>query len=130
VDEKYKDHGAFSWFELMTSDPGAAKEFYTKLFGWSFEDMPMGPGTYSVIKVKGQSEGTAGLMATPPEAQGTPPMWSIYITVDDVDATAKLTQELGGKVLVPPRDIPKVGRFCVIQDPQGAVICPISYLEM
>jgi len=130
MDEKYKAHGAFSWFELMTTDAAAAKDFYTKLFGWSIEDMPMGEGTYSVIKVKGQSESAAGLMATPPEAQGTPPMWSIYITVDDVDATAKMAQDLGGKVLVPPKDIPKVGRFCVIQDPQGAVLCPISYVEM
>ena len=130
MDEKYKTHGAFSWFELMTSDATAAKDFYTKLFGWKIEDMPMGEGTYSVIKVKDEPEGSAGLMATPPGAQGTPPMWSIYITVDDVDATARMTEELGGKVLVPPRDIPKVGRFCVIQDPQGAVLCPISYVEM
>jgi hypothetical protein len=59
-----------------------------------------------------------------------PPVWSIYITVDDVDATAQKTQELGGRVLMPPMDIPKVGRFCVIQDPQGAVICPIQYEQM
>ena len=89
----------------------------------------MGDGRpYTVIKINDES--VAGIMATPPQAQGMPPMWSIYITVEDVDATAKMAQELGGKVLVPPRDIPKVGRFCVIQDPQGAVLCPISYVAM
>ena len=50
-----------------------------------------------------------------------------YVTVDDVDATAKNAQQLGGKVLMGPQDIPTVGRFCVIQDPQGAVISAIKY---
>jgi len=127
--DKFKTHGAFSWFELTTSDLEAAKNFYTKLFGWKTEDSPMGDGRpYTVVKVGDES--AAGIMNTPPQAQGMPPVWSIYITVDDVDATARKTQELGGKVLMPPMDIPKVGRFCVIQDPQGAVICPIQYEEM
>jgi predicted enzyme related to lactoylglutathione lyase len=129
MEENYKTHGAFSWFELMTTDVAAAKDFYTKLFGWNTEESPMEGGQpYTVIKVKDKA--VAGLMATPPQAQGTPPMWSIYITVDDVDAIAQKTAELGGKVLMPPTDIPKVGRFCVIQDPQGATICPIKYAEM
>ncbi len=54
-------------------------------------------------------------------------MWGIYVTVSDVDATAKKVGELGGKILFPPTDIPNVGRFCVIQDPQGAVISAITY---
>jgi uncharacterized protein len=50
-----------------------------------------------------------------------------YVTVDNVDAIAKNAQELGGKILMGPQDIPTVGRFCVIQDPQGAVISAITY---
>ena len=46
-----------------------------------------------------------------------------------VDATAKLAVEMGGKVLVPPQDIPQVGRFCVLQDPQGATIKAITYVQ-
>jgi len=127
--DKFKTHGAFSWFELMTSDVAAAKDFYVKLFGWKTEESPMEGGQpYTVIKIA--DEAVAGMMTTPPQAEGTPPMWSIYITVEDVDATAKKTQELGGTVLMPPTDIPKVGRFCVIQDPQGAVLCPIQYEQM
>jgi predicted enzyme related to lactoylglutathione lyase len=126
--EPYKTHGAFSWFELMTTDVAAARDFYTKLFGWTTEDMPMEQGTYTVVKVKDKS--AAGIMGMPPEAPGIPPMWGIYITVDDVDATAKKAQELGGKILMPPRDIPNVGRFCVIQDPQGASLAAIKYAEM
>jgi predicted enzyme related to lactoylglutathione lyase len=57
------------------------------------------------------------------------PCWSSYVTVNDVDASAQLAAQLGAKVLVPPTDIPKTGRFSVIQDPQGAVFNIISYLS-
>jgi hypothetical protein len=69
-------------------------------------------------------------MAMPPEIEGMPPMWSIYVTVDNVDSTAKQVEELGGKILRPPSDIPNVGRFCVLSDPQGAVINAITYVDM
>jgi predicted enzyme related to lactoylglutathione lyase len=129
MDEKFKAPGAFSWFELMTNDIAAAKDFYSKLFGWTTEDMPMGGDRpYTVIKVN--DEAVAGVMDMPPDAQGMPPMWGVYVTVDDVDATAKKAQDLGGKIIMPPKDIPDVGRFCVIQDQQGATIAAISYVEM
>jgi uncharacterized protein len=54
-------------------------------------------------------------------------MWGVYVTVDDVDASVKLVEELGGKVLVAPMDIPNTGRFALIQDPQGATLSIISY---
>lgn len=130
MSEQFMQHGAFSWCELMTTDVAAAKVFYSGLFGWETEDMSMPGMTYTVVKVGGDNTGVGGIMATPPEAQGMPPMWGAYVTVDDVDATAKTAEKLGGKVLVPPRDIPKVGRFCVIQDPQGAVISAITYMKM
>ncbi len=127
MDEQLMQHGAFSWFELMTEDAGAAKDFYTKLFGWVLEDMPMEGMTYTVVKVSGKE--VAGIMATPPEAKGTPPMWGVYVTVDDVDATAAQAEGLGAKIMMPPRDIPNVGRFCLIQDPQGAMISIITYVN-
>jgi predicted enzyme related to lactoylglutathione lyase len=125
--EDLKKHGAFSWYELMTTDVGKAVAFYQKLFGWSTEEMAMEGMSYTVVKIGG--EGVGGIMATPSEAKGMPPTWGVYVTVDDVDATVKMTGELGGKVLLPPRDIPGVGRFSVIQDPQGAVISVITYRE-
>jgi predicted enzyme related to lactoylglutathione lyase len=124
--EQMKTHGAFSWCELMTTDAAAAKEFYTKLFGWTTEDMSVAPGmNYTVIKVAGN--GVGGIMAMPQGPECMPPHWATYVTVDNVDAVAKNAQQLGGKVLMGPRDIPTVGRFCVIQDPQGAVISAIAY---
>jgi predicted enzyme related to lactoylglutathione lyase len=125
MDEQYTQHGAFSWCELMTSDVPAAIGFYSKLFGWTTEVYDDAGMPYNLIKVGGKEVG--GIMKTPPEAQGMPPMWGIYVTVDDVDATAKKVGELGGKILYPPTDIPTVGRFCVIQDPQGAAISVITY---
>lgn len=124
MDKRFTKHGYFSWCELITPDVEAAKSFYTSLFGWTLEEKPMGLD-YTLVKADGEAIG--GIMATPPEAQGMPPFWGAYVTVDDVDAIAVKTADLGGKVLVPPRDIPQVGRFCVIQDPQGAVISAMTY---
>jgi predicted enzyme related to lactoylglutathione lyase len=127
MDEQCKQHGAFSWCELMTTDVDAAKVFYTKLFGWDTEDMSMPGMTYTVIKAG--DKGIGGIMSIPKEAQETPPMWGAYVTVDDVDLTARTAEQLGDRLCVPPRDIPNVGRFCVIQDPQGAIINVITYIK-
>ena len=123
--DRFKQHGAFSWCELMTTDVEAAKEFYSRLFGWTTEPYPMGDMTYTVVKVGHESVG--GIMKTPPQASGAPPHWGVYVTVDDVDATAKKAEEFGAKILVPPTEISTVGRFMVLQDPQGAVIYAITY---
>jgi predicted enzyme related to lactoylglutathione lyase len=125
MDEAFKTHGAFSWCELMTTDAAAAKAFYSRLFGWDTEDMSMPGMTYTVVKVG--DKGIGGIMPIPQEAKGMASRWGSYVTVDDVDATARTAEELGAIICVPPRDIPNVGRFCVIQDPQGAVISAITY---
>lgn len=121
-----KQHGAFSWNELMTTDIDGAKSFYSALFNWELEeiqsDMP-----YTMATVDGQQ--VAGLMQNPPEANGMPANWGGYVTVDNVEASAKLAVSLGGKVLMEARDIPNVGRFCVICDPQGAMLSLITYFD-
>jgi uncharacterized protein len=128
MNDPFKTHGAFSWCELMTSDPEAAKRFYGTLFGWTLEDMDMGRGTYTVVKAGGA--GIGGIMKPRPErAPDAPPHWGTYVTVEDVDATVRKAEALGAKTLVPPTDIPKVGRFCMLQDPQGAVIAAITYVK-
>jgi len=127
MDNKLMKHGAFSWFELMTTDVDAAKGFYTSLLGWETYEMPMENMKYTVVKVNG--EDTAGIMTMPPDSGEMPPTWGIYITVDNVDQTADKAKELGGKILVEPQDIPQVGRFCVIQDPQGAWFAAMTYKQ-
>jgi predicted enzyme related to lactoylglutathione lyase len=123
-DDVYKTPGAFSWNELMTSDPDAAAAFYGQLFGWRFEKMDMGM-PYQVIKAGDTSVG--GIMGKPPGGEALAPTWGGYVTVADADATAQRCVELGGKVVHGPADIPTVGRFVVLLDPQGAAITAIAY---
>jgi predicted enzyme related to lactoylglutathione lyase len=127
MNDAFSQHGAFSWCELMTTDVAAAKRFYGELLGWSMADMPVGDMTYTVLKVGGREVG--GIMAMPPNAAKASPSWGAYVTVDDVDATAQKAQALGAKTIVPPTDIPDVGRFYIFQDPQGAVLSVITYLK-
>ena len=120
-------HGAFSWNELMTTDPEAAKRFYGELFGWTFGTTPTPEGPYYGAKVKDTE--VAGLMNIPRGAEGLPPMWSCYVTVDDVDKTLGAVERLGGKVVAPPMEVPEVGRIAVIQDPQGATLNIVTYVK-
>lgn len=122
-----KQHGAFSWNELMTSDVPGAKKFYGEMFGWEMRDLPMPEGSYTMFNTGGRDVG--GMMALPADAKGALPIWGSYVTVDDVDQRVERAQQLGGKVIVPPQDIPDVGRFAVISDPQGAMLSLITYNE-
>ena len=109
----------FVWYELMTSDKAAAAAFYSEVVGWKAQDSGM-PGLIYTLMMVGDAQ-VAGMMDTPPElrAAGVPPEWSGYVAVDDVDATAARLLEAGGKVLRPAEDIPEIGRFAVVADPQG-----------
>ena len=111
---------SFVWYELMTSDVAAAKTFYTDVVGWQTEDMPMPGMTYTMLSMAKTQVG--GMMTLPKDAcdAGMRPCWGSYIAVDDVDSAADKVQGLGGKIYAAPADIPNVGRFAVVADPQGA----------
>ena len=114
--------GKFIWNELATTDPETSKAFFAKVVGWSTEDMPM-PGqegeTYTIWKAG--DDQTAGMFRMQgPQFEGVPSHWMAYIHVADVDAAASEVEPAGGQVVVPPTDIPGIGRFCVIADPTGA----------
>ena len=114
-------HGTFCWNELMTRDSAAAEKFYTQLLGWNANNKSMTGMKYTLYKAGEKDAG--GMMDMPPDVpKEVPSHWMAYITVDDVDSLVEKTKELGGQVLAEPQDIPKVGRFCVIQDPTGAVV--------
>ena len=110
--------GALCWTELMTTDTAGARRFYSALFDWASEDMSMGPMTYTVFKLGDKRK--AGMMALAPEMGPLPPHWLSYFAVRDSDATVAKAIMMGGRVAVPPTDIPGVGRFAVLHDPQGA----------
>ena len=121
-------HGMFCWNELMTRDTAAAGKFYAELIGWTPTDSGMPGMDYSMMKVGDKDAG--GMMAMPAEMPAeVPSHWTAYVTVDDVDAAAGKVESLGGKLLVPPQDIPTVGRFCVVQDPTGAALGLITFPE-
>jgi predicted enzyme related to lactoylglutathione lyase len=119
----YLEPGALCWTELATQDAKAAQSFYTRLFGWTTKaptdpDMP-----YFEWELGGAHFG--GMMEISehwgPAWKDIPSHWMVYFMVKDVDERAARAQALGATIHLPPRDIPKVGRFAVIADPQGAV---------
>jgi predicted enzyme related to lactoylglutathione lyase len=115
--------GAFCWIELGTTDPKAAKDFYTKLFGWSFTDNEMGPGmTYTIFKLKGRDVASCYTLDSAKMA-GVPPHWMLYIATADADASARRTAELGGRIVAPAFGVGDFGRMAVLADPQGANFC-------
>jgi uncharacterized protein len=127
MDKHLMKHGMISWSELLTNDLETVKNFYTQLFGWKLEQACTSEVEYTIVKSNDRE--IAGMMTLPPEAAQAAPNWSTYVTVDDVDVTAAKAEELGAKIVVPPQDIPQVGRFCVLQDPQGAYISAITYVQ-
>lgn len=107
------------WYELMTKEPDGAQQFYGAVMGWTFEAMPGSPeNDYRIASANGTAVG--GIMRTPDHADAMPDMWFMYVGVDDVDASAEKVRSLGGHVDIEPSDIPGVGRFAFVADPQGA----------
>lgn len=113
--------GVFSWVDLATIDPVAAKAFYSGLFGWSFEDLETDVGTiYSMATLDGYN--VCGLGPLPPGMadQGIPSMWTSYVNHSDVDAVAARISAAGGNVMAPPFDVMDSGRMTSAMDPTGA----------
>ncbi len=109
--------GRFIWHELVTTDPEAAAAFYSKVVPWKTQDSGM-PSYTLWMAGKLQIGGLTGL---PEDGEaGTPPHWIVYVATPDVDATVAQAERLGGKVVKGATDIPNMGRFAVLTDPQGA----------
>jgi len=114
--------GGWIWNELTTQDEKTALAFYEKVFAFDHDEMAMPDAIYYVLKAGGK--GRAGLMRAPHTS--VPTMWTPYVRVADADATADRARELGATVVVPPSDIPDVGRFAVICDAQGAALAVLQ----
>ncbi len=111
--------GDFVWYELCTSDPAAAADFYAQVVGWTVKPSGMPGMDYRLICLGDRQ--IAGIMTLPPGEMPPRPVWFGYVGVDDVDAKAKEIAAAGGAIHKAPEDIPTVGRFAVVTDPQGAV---------
>lgn len=122
--------GTHSWVDLATTDPDDAKRFYGELFGWSYDDLPVGDGVvYTMCKVGDSQVAALNAQQEDERNMGVPPHWNNYVTVEDVDATATRVKELGGNVLVEPFDVLTAGRMLVLQDPTGGILCGWSPRE-
>lgn len=118
-DEPKPADGTFCWNELASSDPEASTKFYAAIGGFTDKPMPMaGMGTYHVLEADGQPR--AGIMGKMMPQQ--PHAWLPYVQVASADKTSEKASKLGAAIVVPPTDIPNVGRFAIVADPQGATI--------
>jgi predicted enzyme related to lactoylglutathione lyase len=113
----------FVWHELMSTDPKQSEDFYQQVAGVSVTLIGEEPETYRMLLVGGQPVG--GMAGPRPDGEGWPSggpeaHWIAYFGTEDVDAAARKAQELGGEVLLPPVDVPGMGRAAVLRDPQGA----------
>lgn len=122
--ELVNEHGTLFWNELLTDDTAAARAFYSTVFGWKPETTEMPTGLYTSFWAEGNVEGNAaaGMMGRTEDMGSFPNYWGVYFAVDDVDATLGAVEGNGGQVLMQPMEAPGVGRFAVVQDPQGAVM--------
>ena len=117
--------GTFCWTDLTTTDQGAAKAFYSGLFGWKAEDLPVGEGfVYSMMRLNGKDVAAISPQPRQQREAGIPPAWNSYVAVESADAVADRASELGATVHAPPFDVLESGRMAVIQDPQGAFFMP------
>jgi uncharacterized protein len=106
------------WYELMTTDTGAAETFYKKVIGWSSKPFEGSPDPYTLFKRSGDVQ-VAGLMKTP-EGMNMPPFWAMYLGVPKLEEAVAHIKRLGGSELSGIIDVPTIGRLQMLKDPQGA----------
>jgi predicted enzyme related to lactoylglutathione lyase len=108
--------------ELATTDQNAAKKFYSSLFGWVANDMPMGPDSfYTIFRLQAKDCAAGYTMSADERGQGVPSHWNLYIAVENADAAANKAASLGAKVLAPAFDVFDAGRMAILEDPTGAI---------
>ena len=120
--------GALCWSELTTRDAKAAEAFYTKLFGWTAKNSSADAGGMQYTEFSSKGQPGVGMLPMPAQIPaGVPSYWMPYFQVTDTDASAAKATSLGAKMMVPPQNISKTGRFAVLSDPQGAMFAVFTY---
>jgi predicted enzyme related to lactoylglutathione lyase len=122
------EHGAPSWVELQVRDPAPAADFYSFLFGWAVERVPMPGGAYYLFRDGETSR--AGMVAVPPEVGEVPPVWAVYFHVDDADAAVATTVAAGGMQASPVMPVASWGRFATLRSADGAVFSVLQAAPM
>ncbi len=116
--------GSFCWADLVAKEVDVAKDFYTSLFGWTFEELPMiNEAVYTIFSKDGKQACAMFEMFPGMLESGHPSFWQSYVSVENVDETVKKAAQLGGSVPQEPCDVPDVGRMAMIRDPGEAFLC-------
>ena len=119
--KKKPEIGSITWCDLTVPNAVEVKDFYAKVVGWMPEGLSMGDYEDFAMSVPESNKVAAGICHAKGSNAKLPPQWLIYITVEDVDKSAESCIQLGGKIIVEPKNMPGYGRYCVMQDLAGAV---------
>lgn len=124
--EEKLETGSIIWADLTIPNAEIVKSFYSNVIGWRPE--PVSMGNYNDFSMVSPDSGRTitGICHSRGVNADLPPQWLIYFTVNDVDESAEKCKNSGGKVIAGPRDMGRYGRYCVIQDPAGAVAALFS----
>ena len=121
---KKHNENNFSYSDLQTTDLEGAKAFYTGLFGWDVEEVPLGEGEmYAMFKKNGKTVAAGSNQQPQQREAGVPPTWNAYFTVYDLDNRTKVAEQAGGTIHAQPFEVFDAGRMSVVQDPNGAFFC-------
>lgn len=120
-EQRTPHQGLITWADLTVADATTLRDFYSAVVGWTSESVNMGGYSDYSMNLPGNGTPMAGICHARGVNEGLPPQWLVYIAVPALEQSMTRCEELGGKVLSPPRSIGAAGRFCVIQDPAGAV---------
>lgn len=123
--------GTVCWNELLTTNTDIAARFYMNLFGWKPTIQPMAPGQYTMFSLgaqgaQGGDRPVAGMLTMAKDWGTVPPNWLVYFCVENCDQSVSRAKSAGAGVIAPPSNIPSIGRFSVLHDPQGAVFALIQ----
>src|SRR5215470_16001689 len=113
--------GKIGWIDLTVPDAEALRDFYQNVTGWTPSPVDMGGYNDFCMHSPGEAQPVAGICHARAANAHMPPVWLVYITVEDLDESVRRCESLGGTVVAPPRGIGSMGRYCVIRDPAGAV---------
>jgi len=122
MSNKKPEIGTITWFDLTVPNAEEVRDFYKKVVGWKASPVSMGDYDDYTMSSPESDNAVAGVCHARGGNAGLPPQWLIYITVENVDESAERCVELGGTIISDPKDMGEYGRYCVIQDPAGAVV--------
>ncbi len=114
--------GLIKWADLTVDNAGEVADFYQAVVGWNQVGLPVEGREDFLMTHPETGDPTAGICHQAGSIQGMPQQWLVYVTVDDLDDSIAACNEHGGKVVFGPRDSELMGRWCVVEDPAGAVM--------